>query len=63
MTETRKAWLLARIEGAARDVLACVARLREGGGADDVWILLESARDAHTDALELSLSDAEEAAA
>lgn len=42
---------LARIEGAARDVLAACARMREG---EDARILLEAARDAYMDAVELS---------
>ena len=43
---------LARIEGAARDVLTSCGRMRaEGEGAQT---LLEAARDAYLDALELS---------
>lgn len=56
-------WLLARIESAAKDALACAERLREGGGDDDAQILLESVRDAHSDSLELSLAVGEGAAA
>lgn len=43
---------LARIEGAARDVLASCGRMRAEG--EDASILLEAARDAYLDALELS---------
>ena len=43
---------LVRIEGAARDVLAACARVR--GEGEDAQILLEAARDAYLDALEMS---------
>lgn len=42
---------LARIESAAKDVLAACGRVREG---EDAQILLEAARDAYADAVELS---------
>ena len=43
---------LARIEGAAKDVQEACARMREGSG--DFRMLLEDARDAYLDALELA---------
>ena len=60
MSETKKAHLLARIESASMDVLLCLARIKAGGDADDLQIMLESAQDAHTDALELILADTKE---
>lgn len=42
---------LARIESAAKDVLAACVRMREGENAD---ILLEAARDAYMDAVDVS---------
>lgn len=43
---------LGRIESAARDVLTACGRMR--GNGEDAAILLEAARDAYMDALELS---------
>lgn len=43
---------LERVESATRDALAACARMREGG--ESPRILLEAARDAYLDALELS---------
>lgn len=48
--------MIARIEGAARDMLCCAARLRAGAD-EDSQTLLEAAGDAHTDALELSFAE------
>lgn len=56
MSESRREALIARIEGAARDMLCCAARLRAGADAD-YQTLLEAAGDAHTDALELSFAE------
>lgn len=56
MKDARREALIARIECAARDMLCCAARLKRGADAD-FQTLLEAAGDAHTDALELSLSE------
>ncbi len=57
MTEAEKAArLMDRIGWAARDVLASLERVRDGGGRDDVQIMLESARDAYSDAFSLALA-------
>lgn len=57
MMEARKDALLRRIESAALDVLASVARIKVGGGAEDARVLFEAACDAHGDALELALGE------
>lgn len=46
---------VARIEGAARDVLAACSRMREEG--EDARILLEAARDAYLDALDVATGE------
>ena len=50
-----KAMALARIEGAARDVLAACGRMR--GEDEDAAVLLEAARDAYLDAVELASAE------